>query len=311
MIERAEAVLSAGPQARFNDFFAHRMGLISHEVPFLMTHHPMAYDGVDSARKLEAGMVLSVETTMHHPRRGFIKIEDTVAVTASGYASGDSVSFYQGGGGVAPWRRAQRMGSRVRLGVEHLMASSAIPFVFPAQRIHREYFGDGSMRQLAPISPAVHLGAERVLVIGSGRMVEPAARHYHHAYPLLADVAGHVLSSIFLDSLSADIEQLERLNQILIRIPEDYCLKAGIDLRPITCFAIAPSERLDQLASRHRRSLPRAMRLLLGGLGATRQHGGALTSYLLFEQPYTRALLELGYEDAMQRRQELSDFLMV
>lgn len=233
-----------------------------------------------------------------------------LSVTASGYASGESVSFYQGGAGVAPWRRAQRMGSRVRLGVEHLLASSAIPFVFPAQRIHREFFGDGSMRQLAPISPAVHLGAERVLVVGSGRMQEPPGRHHQHLYPTPAQVAGHALSSIFLDSLSADIEQLDRLNQLLVRIPESARSEAGIHLRPIASFVIAPSERLDQLASRYSRALPRSIRIMLGSLGATRRHGGALTSYLLFEQPYTRALLALGYEDAMQRRQELEEFLL-
>jgi NTE family protein len=232
-----------------------------------------------------------------------------VSVTASGYASGESVSFYQGGAGVPQWRRAQRMGSRVRLGVDHLLASSAIPFVFPAQRIHREFFGDGSMRQLAPISPAVHLGAERVLVIGAGRMEEPPGRHHQHIYPSLAQVAGHALSSIFLDSLSADIEQLDRMNQLLLRVPESARLEAGIEWRPITSFVIAPSERLDQLASRYSRNLPLSVRMMLRSLGATRRHGGALTSYLLFEQPYTRALLALGYEDAMQRRQELENFL--
>lgn len=234
---------------------------------------------------------------------------EAVCVTASGYTSGESVSFFQGAGHIAPWRRAQRMGCRDRLGVDHLLASSAIPFVFPAQCIHREYFGDGSMRQLAPMSAAVHLGAERILAIGSGRLQEPEERSHQHVYPSLAQVAGHALSSIFLDSLSADIEQLDRLNEFLGKIPEEHLMNAGVDLRPIKSFVIAPSERLDQLAVRFARCLPRPVRLLLAGLGASHERDGALTSYLLFEQPFTRALLALGYEDAMERREELMDFL--
>ena len=232
-----------------------------------------------------------------------------VSVTVSGYASGESVSFFQAAGSVEPWRRAQRMGCRTRLGVEHLLASSAIPFVFPAQRIHREYFGDGSMRQLAPISPAVHLGAQRILVIGSGRIEEPAGgRQKQYLYPSLAQVAGHALSSIFLDSLSADVEQLERINQLVGRIPPEVLLAAGVPFRPIRSLVISPSERLDNLATRYVTALPRPVRIMLAGIGATRRRGGALASYLLFEAPYTRALIRLGFQDAMARRDEIKDF---
>lgn len=232
-----------------------------------------------------------------------------VSVTASGYASGESVSFYQGLGSVDPWRRAQRMGCRTRLGVEHLLASSAIPFVFPAQRIHREYFGDGSMRQLAPISPAVHLGAQRILVIGSGRLTEPEThRQKQYLYPSLAQVAGHAMSSIFLDSLSADVEQLERINQLLNQFSPEMLAQSDIPFRPIRTLVIAPSERLDDLATRYAGALPRPVRLLLGGIGGMRRRGGALISYLLFEPPYTRALMRLGYQDAMARRDEILEF---
>lgn len=232
-----------------------------------------------------------------------------VSVTASGYASGESVSFFQATGSVDPWRRAQRMGCRTRLGVEHLLASSAIPFVFPAQRIHREYFGDGSMRQLAPISPAVHLGAQRILVIGSGRIEEPVSgRQRQYLYPSLAQVAGHAMSSIFLDSLSADVEQLERINQLVGRISPDVLADAGVDFRPIRTLVISPSERLDDLATRYAGALPRPVRVMLGGIGGTRRRGGALVSYLLFEAPYTRALIRLGFQDAMARREEIKAF---
>lgn len=233
-----------------------------------------------------------------------------VTVTASGYTSGESLSFFQGREDLQPWRRAQRVGLRTELKIDHLMASSAIPFVFPAVRINREYFGDGSMRQLAPISPVIHLGAERILVIAGGRRSEEA-RQRVDSYPSLAQVAGHAMSSIFLDGLSTDLERLERINATVAAIPPELRHSAGIPLKPIETLVIAPSQRLDYLAARHRNALPRALRLVLRGIGATRKNGSVLLSYLLFEKGYTRALMELGYRDAMSRRVELARFLRV
>jgi NTE family protein len=234
-----------------------------------------------------------------------------VCVTASGYTSGHSVSFFQGRSEIEAWTRTHRFGSRDRLGVEHLMASSAIPFVFPAAKLHREWFGDGSMRQLAPLSPAIHLGAEKVLVIGAGRMTEPVERRRGETYPTLAQVAGHALSSIFLDGLAVDIERMQRINRTLSVIPPEVQTSAGMSLRPVETLVIAPSERLDYLAARHARALPRAVRVLLRGMGAMNRAGGALTSYLLFEQPYTRALIELGYRDTEACRDEVKAFLEI
>ncbi len=233
-----------------------------------------------------------------------------VTVTASGYTSGESLSFFQGREDLQPWRRAQRVGLRTELKIDHLMASSAIPFVFPAVRINREYFGDGSMRPLAPISPVIHLGAERILVIAGGRRSEEA-RQRADSYPSPAQVAGHAMSSIFLDGLSTDLERLERINATVAAIPPELRHSAGIPLKPIETLVIAPSQRLDYLAARHRNALPRALRLVLRGIGATRKNGSVLLSYLLFEKGYTRALMELGYRDAMSRRVELARFLRV
>ena len=144
-----------------------------------------------------------------------------VCVTASGYTTGQSVSFFQGGSGLEGWERNQRIGAAVSLKLDYLLASAALPFIFPAVKVHREYFGDGSMRQIAPVSPALHLGADRVLIVGTGRQTVDDARARSNTYPSLAQIAGHALNSIFLDSLSVDIERLERINRTVKLIPPE------------------------------------------------------------------------------------------
>ena len=233
-----------------------------------------------------------------------------LCITASGYASGQSVNFYQCGADIAPWARSQRVACQCKISYEHLLASSAIPFIFPAVKVNREYFGDGSMRQLAPISPAIHLGASRVLVIGAGRMTEPNARIQGDSYPSLAQIAGHALSSIFLDSLHVDIERMQRINRTVALLPEDRRGNGEVQLRPVEVLVIAPSERLDVIAARHVGNLPWPVRALLRGIGAMNRKGSALSSYLLFEAEYTRALVDLGYQDTMQRGDEVQRFLL-
>ena len=232
-----------------------------------------------------------------------------LSISASGYESGDNINFFQGNPGAQPWRRVQRIGIRAEIGVDHLLASSAIPFIFPATKIHREYFGDGSMRQLAPISPAIHLGAERVLIVGAGRKNEHQERRRVDGHPSLAQIAGHALSSIFLDSLAVDIERMQRINRTLSAIPPEARKASDIPLRPIRTLIISPSERLERIATEHTNALPWAMKMMLGGIGGMNRRNGTLTSYLLFEKPYTRALIDLGYADTMARSQEVGDFL--
>lgn len=234
-----------------------------------------------------------------------------LAVTASSYTAGKHITFYQSEADIEPWVRTQRVAIRSQIGVEHLLASSAIPLIFPATPIYcegrREYFGDGSMRQMAPISPAIHLGADKVLVIGAGRLLEPAIDPAIQAqYPSLAQIAGHAMSSIFLDSIAGDIERLNRINQTLSLLSDEQ--KSKTPLRPVEMLTIAPSERLDTIASRHIGSLPRPVRMLLAAIGATEVRGAALASYLLFEKSYTCELIALGRRDAQAHKNEILDF---
>ncbi|TAH43955.1 MAG: patatin-like phospholipase family protein [Betaproteobacteria bacterium] len=231
-----------------------------------------------------------------------------ISVTASGYASGESLAFFEGSIDIQPWRRAHRMGVRTQLGVDHLMATSALPLVFPAVRINREFFGDGSMRQLAPVSPAIHLGADRVLVIGAGRIAEEG-RQRAEGYPSPAQIAGHALSSIFLDTLAVDLERLERINQIVGTMTPQQRRTMAAGLRPVETLVISPSQRIDTIAARHRQEVPSLLSAVLRGVGAMRRDGSTLLSYLLFEPGFIRALMELGYADAMARRSEVAAFL--
>lgn len=233
-----------------------------------------------------------------------------LGITLSSYTSGHSITFYQGAKGLDDWDRARRLGRPGVINVDHLMASSAIPFVFEAVQLHGEYFGDGTMRQIAPVSPALHLGADRLFVVGTHNIRERAAEGgINNGYPSIAEIAGHVLNSIFLDSLEVDLERLQRINKTLALIPDHHLEEGGVQLRPVRVMSIFPSENLDHIAHRHARELPASMRFLLRGIGAYGHKGSSLMSYLLFEKPFCKELIKLGHADTMRRREEVLEFL--
>ncbi|MGE0313056.1 MAG: patatin-like phospholipase family protein [Lautropia sp.] len=244
---------------------------------------------------------------------------DALAVATSSYSSGHHVTFYQCGGRRDPWVRSQRIAQPATLGVDHLMASSAIPFLFPSIALPMasgvEYFGDGAMRQTAPISPAVHLDAGRILVIGAAPLPAERARDDARAlvgppapasYPSLAQVGGHALASIFFDSLANDLERINRINHTLSLMPPE--IRERSPLRALDTLVICPSRPLDRLAAAHLDRLPRSVRALLRVVGVTKDSGSGIASYLLFDRSYTRRLIALGRRDAMAKRAEIARF---
>ncbi len=239
---------------------------------------------------------------------------EAIAVTASSYSSGVHWTFCHTArdARAQPWDRPGRRAEFQPLSIEHLMASSAIPFLFPATALwvdgQREFFGDGSMRQISPLSPAVHLGAHKVLVVGVGQPQRSGlignARAAERS-PSMSSIAGHAMASVFHDTLQADVEQAQRVTRTLQQLPREVA--AVMPYRSVEVLAIQPSQSLDALAQAHVGELPRSIRNALGGLGALRG-GGALASYLLFEPGFVQALVALGEQDAYARKSELLAF---
>ena len=236
---------------------------------------------------------------------------EALAVTASAYSSARSVTFYQCGEPSPSWLRARRIGRPTEIRVEHLMASAAVPFIFPAVRVGTEYFGDGSMRHSAPLSAPIHLGAERLLVI-SVRDEHPDPEPVPGAEPgapSLAHLAGYMLDSLFMDGVCGDLERATRINVLLEQLGAEGLEEPIANLRHIDSMVVLPSQDIRQVATKHARELPLSLRLLLKGLGTTNRDGRQLVSYLLFESGFTRELIDMGYRDGVERRDELKAFL--
>lgn len=254
---------------------------------------------------------LDIARTAAHIASGRLR---GVAVTATNYITGTAITFFDGAPEIQPWTRSSRLAVRTPLRLEHVLASAAIPVFFAPQAIDGVPFGDGCVRMTAPTSPAIHLGAERIIAIGiryfrSGEQTVLMNQNLHAERVALAEIAGVLLNAVFLDSLEADLELLERINQTLSFLrPEDHATLPS-QLRPIPALALRPSQDLGRLAGDQYANFPRMLRYLLRGIGATGASGWDLLSYLAFEPGYIDRLLELGHRDTMARKDEILAFL--
>jgi len=233
---------------------------------------------------------------------------EALSITASDYYLSRSISFFQGHPHHHEWQRAKRCGRRANIGVQHLLASSAIPFIFPPVRVGQDFFGDGSIHQLSPFSPSIHLGAEQVLAISLGQ--QPADRPVvTRQFPSSAVIAGHLLDTVFTDTINSDLERLQRINSTLSHLPETE--HTQLVLRPIDTLLIRPSANIDAIARRYYQDLPLPVRTLLRMLGFKAESESSIASYLMFEQRYTRELIRLGRQDTLAQEQAIRRFLQL
>ena len=229
---------------------------------------------------------------------------DAVSVTASAYSTGESVSFYQAVKGIKDWQGPHRIGIRHELSLHHLMASAAIPIFFPARQIDNQFYGDGAIRQLAPTSTAIHLGARRLLAIGvsGNRTMAPLADEMKEE-PSLLQIVGHILNSAFVDTLENDLEFLRHMNEVIPHVPKRSIRKHGIELVEVDLLEISPSKELNLLAMEYYDELPKPMsRYIKPG------SSGTMLSLILFEKGFCTALWQLGFEDAMAKEADIRRF---
>jgi NTE family protein len=231
------------------------------------------------------------------------------SVTASSYSTGNSISFFQADGSITPWTREKRCGQATQLNTEHLMASAAIPLVFPSVKIKKNHFGDGSVHQLSPLSPAIHLGAKRIFIIGVEQPKEPIYVNENTPHPpTAATIAGHLLDSIFADTMNSDLERMARINETLKLIPKSK--KENVEgLKHIDSFIINPSSDFNTIARNYYDDLPLPVRVLLRSAGINNDAESSLVSYLLFEKNFCSELIQLGFNDAMEQENQIRHFL--
>ena len=234
---------------------------------------------------------------------------ESVCITACGYRSGQSVSFFQGKDLLSDWHLGQRLGVKTDLCLDHLMASTAIPTLFPPVKIHREYFGDGVVRNMAPLSPAIHLGSDRILIIGvSANRICAPIRKPQRLFPRLSHIMEHVLNGAFIDIIENDVDKALMINKLLRLIPANTDNNEVAGLRPLDILNISPSEPIDDIAEKHLNCLPATVRKFFGQPDPGVEGGASLVSYLLFEAPFMRDLIRLGYKDAQNQAKQIELF---
>ncbi len=226
---------------------------------------------------------------------------DALLITAAGYSTSRAVTFFQGREDIAEWSLYRRAGERTAIGPDHLLASAALPLLFPARRIGNEFFGDGGMRHTTPLSPPIHMGADRIVIIGTRDAAQDPEPPSCPAYPSLGEIGGYLLDVIFMDYLTNDLARLQRINRTLSLMTDEQ--RAQTELRPVKTILIQPSRDVREIATRHMHRIPGSVKTLLRGIGAWGP--GRLPSYLLFEAEFCRELIDLGYRDGMAARDEV------
>ena len=221
-----------------------------------------------------------------------------IGVTAVSYESGHSTTFFQGCKQFKAWNRHQRQGVRSKLGISHIMASSAIPLLFPSEGLNKQFYGDGSLRNLTPLSPAIHLGAEKLFVIG---VTNKNNNKPIKTLPTPGKIMSVLMDSIFLDSIDSDLERLERINQLVDRSDEEF--------KKIETFVLSPSEDIGQIAKQEEKHLKTMVKFLVNRLGSDEEVSD-LVSYILFEPSYTNRLIELGKKDALNQKEQIKKFIL-
>lgn len=232
-----------------------------------------------------------------------------LAISATAYDTGRTVTYVQGEPWLETWERIRRRAVHDRITLDHVMASAAIPLFFPAVRVNGQYYGDGSLRQSHPLSPAIHLGADRILAISS-RWRPPVAEPLtagEATYPPTAQVLGLLLNSIFLDNLDVDAERLRRFNNLLRRVPDSR--RWLLSERPVRLLVLRPSTDIGRVARQYESSIPRSLRYMLRGLGTRKVSSSDLVSYLMFEAEYLEHLIRLGERDAERSWFKIRRFL--
>ncbi|MBD1583671.1 patatin-like phospholipase family protein [Pseudoalteromonas sp. S16_S37] len=284
--------------------FGHLLGNVMRSFQSGHLNHPPASLLDNSPLRGLLNEVLDLTRIERNLHKGFL---DAVSVTVSSYSTGRSVAYYQAKDAQA-WQRVKRQGVPGRISLDVLMASSAIPMVFPSVRVKHHYYGDGSIHQLSPLSPSIHLGAEKIFVIGVEQPKIRAPLGYEPHFPGMSAIAGHLLDSVFSDTLQSDLERLERVNRTIGLLPPKTRDKHR-ELKPIETLVVNPTVNFRDIADQYYDDMPLAIKLLLRTIGVKRHSSSSLTSYLLFEKNYTRHLIDIGYQDGMARLDEIRHFL--
>jgi NTE family protein len=230
-----------------------------------------------------------------------------VALSATVYGTGATATFVQGAPDIPLWSRTRRYAVRTTLTFEHVLASGAIPIIFPAVRLEQGFFGDGSVRQTAPLAPAIHLGADHIIAVNVSVSADGTPEARPDEYPSSAELFGLLFDSVFLDALDADAERLERMNSILEQLTPGQ--RAASPLRQIGLLLLRPSRDLGAMSRGYRSRLPPLLAAVVRNMGGRRVRAADFVSYLLFDRRYTGDLMDLGYHDTVARRSEVEAFL--